>query len=95
MIGGSIKKGQIGHFILSVGKTLEQKQDGTANIAILKSRFGPDGVVFENIIFNNGNLVIDCSNSLDVSFLQHGHNNKRKDSKFIEETIKKSRNNFS
>lgn len=95
MIGGSIKKGQIGHFILSVGKTLEQKQDGTANVAILKSRFGPDGVVFENIIFNNGNLVIDCSNSLDVSFLQHGHNNKRKDSKFIEETIKKSRNNIS
>ena len=36
MIGGSIKKGQIGHFILSVAKTLEQKEEGRATLAILK-----------------------------------------------------------
>jgi hypothetical protein len=47
MMGGSIKKGQIGHFILSVAKTLEQKEEGRATLAILKSRFGRDGVVFD------------------------------------------------
>jgi len=39
-MGGSIKKGQIGHFIVSIAKTLDQKENGTATMAILKSRFG-------------------------------------------------------
>jgi hypothetical protein len=67
MIGGSIKKGQIGHFIVSVAKTLEQKEEGRATMAILKSRFGKDGVIFEDILFDNGTLVIDTNDSSDVS----------------------------
>ena len=58
MIGGSIKKGQIGHFIVSIAKTLEQKESGHANIAILKSRFGKDGIIFQDAIFNNGTIQI-------------------------------------
>jgi len=58
MIGGSIKKGQIGHFIVSIAKTLEQKESGHANIAILKSRFGKDGIVFEDAKFDNGCISI-------------------------------------
>jgi hypothetical protein len=61
MIGGSIKKGQIGHFIVSIAKTLEQKESGHANMAILKSRFGKDGIVFEDIIFDNGRIKIDIT----------------------------------
>jgi len=61
MIGGSIKKGQIGHFILSIAKSLDQKENGRANMAILKSRFGKDGIVFEDIVFDNGTLVIDIT----------------------------------
>jgi len=68
MIGGSIKKGQIGHFIISIAKTLEQKEAGTATLAILKSRFGKDGVIFEDILFDNGTLKIDTDVSSDVSF---------------------------
>lgn len=60
-IGGSIKKGQIGHFIVSIAKTLEQKENGTANMAILKSRFGKDGIVFEDIIFDNSKIQIDMN----------------------------------
>lgn len=60
-IGGSIKKGQIGHFIVSVSKTLEQKENGTANIAILKSRFGRDGIIFEDIVFDNAKIRIDVT----------------------------------
>ncbi len=58
-IGGSIKKGQIGHFIVSIAKTLDQKDKGTATMAILKSRFGKDGIVFSNIIFNNASIQIE------------------------------------
>jgi hypothetical protein len=58
-IGGSIKKGQIGHFIVSIAKTLDQKDRGTATMAILKSRFGKDGIIFSNIVFNNANIQIE------------------------------------
>jgi len=59
MIGGSIKKGQIGHFIVSIAKTLDQKEIGRANMAILKSRFGIDGIVFTDIEFDNGRMQIN------------------------------------
>jgi replicative DNA helicase len=58
-MGGSIKKAQIGHVIISVGKTLEQKEHNLATITLLKSRIGKDGVVFTNCKFNNEYLEID------------------------------------
>jgi hypothetical protein len=62
-MGGSIKKGQIGHFIVSIAKNLDQKENGTATMAILKSRFGKDGVVFEDITFDNAKIQIDMGQS--------------------------------
>lgn len=91
MIGGSIKKGQIGHFIVSVAKTLEQKEEGRATMAILKSRFGKDGVIFEDILFDNGTLIVDTEDSSDVSFLEFEKGTKKKDSMFITEVVKKKR----
>ena len=91
MIGGSIKKGQIGHFIVSVAKTLEQKEEGRATMAILKSRFGKDGVIFEDILFDNGTLVIDTNDSSDVSFLDFEKGTKKKDANFITDVINKNR----
>jgi replicative DNA helicase len=91
MIGGSIKKGQIGHFIVSVAKTLEQKEEGRATMAILKSRFGKDGVIFEDILFDNGTLVIDTNDSSDVSFLDFEKGAKKKDANFITDVINKNR----
>ena len=58
-MGGSIKKGQIGHFIVSIAKTLDQKENGTATMAILKSRFGKDGIIFQDITFDNSRIQID------------------------------------
>jgi replicative DNA helicase len=58
-MGGSIKKAQIAHVILSIGKTLEQKDNNLATLTLLKSRIGRDGVVFQNCKFNNEFLVID------------------------------------
>lgn len=58
-MGGSIKKAQIGHVILSVGKTLEQKEHNLATLTLLKSRIGKDGVIWQNCTFNNEYLIID------------------------------------
>lgn len=58
-MGGSIKKAQIGHVIVSVGKTLEQKDQKLATITMLKSRVGSDGVVFSNCKFDNELIIID------------------------------------
>jgi len=62
-MGGSIKKAQVGHVIISVAKTLQQKELGLATIAITKSRLGKDGVIFENCKFDNATLEIDTQQS--------------------------------
>jgi hypothetical protein len=62
-MGGSIKKGQIGHFIVSIAKTLDQKENGTATMAILKSRFGKDGIIFKDMIFDNARIQIEMGES--------------------------------
>lgn len=70
-MGGSIKKAQIGHFIMSLARTIEQKKDNKANIAILKSRFGRDGIVYENCEFHNGTLQVKINvqpDGLDTLF---------------------------
>lgn len=66
-MGGSIKKAQVGHVIISVAKSLQQKEMNLATIAITKSRIGKDGIVFENCKFDNELLVIDTEQS--VTFL--------------------------
>jgi len=58
-MGGSIKKAQIGHVILSIAKTLEQKENNLATLTLIKSRIGKDGVIFQNCKFNNEYLEID------------------------------------
>lgn len=58
-MGGSIKKAQIGHFIITIAKSLLQQDNGTANLAIPKSRFGKSGLVFNDAIFNNATIQIE------------------------------------
>jgi replicative DNA helicase len=58
-MGGSIKKAQIAHVILSIGKTIEQKEHNMATMTLLKSRIGKDGIIWQNCKFDNQYLVID------------------------------------
>ena len=98
-MGGSIKKGQIGHFIVSIAKSLEQKENGTANMAILKSRFGKDGLVFEDIVFNNGTIQIEMNsknnNAISVSNLKSNNKSKamNKVSSLMDAGLKARENN--
>ena len=66
-MGGSIKKAQIGHFVVSIAKTLDQKEDGTATMAILKSRFGKSGMIFEDIVFDNARIQIEMGKNKEAS----------------------------
>jgi len=60
-MGGSIKKAQTAHIILSIAKSLEQKDNKTANMSLIKSRVGRDGVNFNNCKFDNEFMEIDVT----------------------------------
>jgi replicative DNA helicase len=75
-MGGSIKKAQVGHVIISVAKSLQQKEMNLATIAITKSRIGKDGIIFENCKYDNEMLVIDTEQSM--TFLGHEEQKEEK-----------------
>jgi replicative DNA helicase len=86
-MGGSIKKAQVGHVIISIAKTLQQKEMNLATIAITKSRLGKDGVVFENCKFNNELLEIDTESS--VTFLGFGEQQEERKRDRVKELMEK------
>ena len=86
-MGGSIKKAQVGHVIISIAKTLQQKEMDLATIAITKSRLGKDGVVFENCKFNNKMMEIDTESS--VTFLGFEEKKEEKQRDRIKELMEK------
>jgi hypothetical protein len=61
--GGSLTKIQVAHFVLSIGKPVDKLEDKTATATILKSRFGPAGKIFQDILFDNARVQIDFSTS--------------------------------
>jgi KaiC/GvpD/RAD55 family RecA-like ATPase len=73
-MSGNIKKAQIGHFIVSVAKSLKQKELGLGTMAILKSRFGRDGLIFKDCVFDNGRMIIDTTDC--VSFMEFEEDEK-------------------
>ena len=88
-MGGSIKKAQVGHVIISVAKTLQQKEMKLATIAITKSRIGSDGVIFENCKFDNELLEIDTESS--VTFLGFEEQKEEKNKERVKELLNKRR----
>jgi replicative DNA helicase len=88
-MGGSIKKAQVGHVIITVAKSLQQKEMKLATIAITKSRIGKDGVIFENCKFDNGMLDIDTEQS--VTFLGHEEQKEEKNRNRIKELLERKK----
>jgi hypothetical protein len=76
-MGGSLKKAQIAHFIMSIGKTLEQKEQKVATISILKNRLGSDGMIFQNCKFDNGLLEIDTNDRVTENGFEVDSEKKR------------------
>jgi replicative DNA helicase len=88
-MGGSIKKAQVGHVIISVAKSLQQKEMKLATIAITKSRIGDDGIVFENCKFDNSMLEIDTENS--VTFLGLEEEKEERNKQRVKDLLEKRR----
>jgi len=88
-MGGSIKKAQVGHVIISVAKTLQQKELKLATIAITKSRIGDDGVVFENCKFDNAMIDIDTESSM--TFLGIEEQKEERQRQRVKEVFEKRR----
>src|SRR6056300_1401446 len=78
-MGGSIKKAQVGHVIISVAKSLQQKEMNLATIAITKSRIGKDGIVFENCKYDNELLEIDTEQSITLLGLEEQKEERNKE----------------
>jgi KaiC/GvpD/RAD55 family RecA-like ATPase len=85
-IGGSVKKAQIAHIILSIARTIEDIEENKATIAILKNRAGKSGRVFQNVEFNNGTCRINTDN---VDELDSMYEFKKKRDDDLLETQKK------
>jgi len=73
---GSIKRAQIAHLIITAAKTLEQKEAGLATMAITKSRFGKDGIIFRDMTFNNALMLFDTEENNIVTQLGYEENKK-------------------
>ena len=86
-MGGSIKKAQVGHVIITVAKTLQQKEMKLATIAITKSRIGDDGVVFENCKFDNAMIEIDTESS--ITFLGLEEKQEERQRQRVKELLEK------
>ena len=86
-MGGSIKKAQVGHVIISVAKSLQQKEMKLATIAITKSRIGRDGIVFENCKFDNELMEIDTESS--VTFLGLEEQKEERNRNRVKELLEK------
>ena len=63
--GGSFKKIQIAHIVMSIARSLDDIKDNKATIAILKNRAGQAGKVFNGVEFNNGTCRISTDNTED------------------------------
>ena len=70
--GGSFKKIQIAHIVLSISRTSEDIAENKARIGILKNRAGRAGITLDDIEFNNGTCRItsngDGTDSVDTIF---------------------------
>ena len=62
-IGGSVKKAQIAHVIMSIARSVDDISNNKATIAILKNRAGGSGQVYNNVDFNNGTCRISTDNA--------------------------------
>lgn len=71
--GGSVKKIQVAHIIMSIARTNEDINRNKATIAILKNRAGMAGKIFNDVEFNNGTCIISTDNIIDFDDAMNAH----------------------
>ena len=88
---GSADKTRVAHIILSIAKQMEDMNNNTATIALLKNRAGLAGSVLQNITFNNGTCKIDTSNIVEYdSMANYEEHREAQTQNVISELVKKA-----
>lgn len=78
--GGSVKKTQIGHVVITLAQTLQQKEEGRLSLHIGKLRAVKIGrTSFPNVKFNNGTCKFDMSDMDSVDNEPLGNSNVSSD----------------
>ena len=90
--GGSFKKIQIAHIVMSIARTMEDIERNKATIALLKNRAGKSGKVFNNVEFNNGTCRISTDNVDEFDNMLAYNSQKHEDRLNIASEIYKARN---
>ena len=88
--GGSFKKIQIAHIVMSIARTVEDIEESKATIAILKNRAGKAGKVFNNVEFNNGTCRISTDNVDAYDSMFAFNKKKEQDKKELQSAIFKT-----
>jgi replicative DNA helicase len=82
--GGSVKKTQIGHVVIQLGQTQQQKEDHRMNIFIGKLRAVKIGrTSFPNVKFNNGTCKFDMSDMDSIDNEPLANNNGNANNSFL------------
>lgn len=76
--GGSIKKSQVAQVIISIARTLEDRENNKATLALLKNRSGLGTKIFRNIVFDNGRCIIICDDVEELDSLKKWDEEQKK-----------------
>ena len=85
--GGSFKKIQIAHIVMSIARTMEDIERNKATIALLKNRAGKSGKVFNNVEFNNGTCRISTDNVDEFESMVEYNKNAQKEKTILAKEI--------
>lgn len=88
-MGGSIKKAQIAHIIMSIARTNEDIAENRATISILKNRAGQAGKIFDNVSFNNGLCYISTDDADELGSMYQMDKKRNDDRQMAAENIMK------
>ena len=88
-MGGSIKKAQIAHIIMSIARTNEDIAENKATISILKNRAGQAGKIFDNVSFNNGLCYISTDDADELGSMYQMDKKRNDDRQIAAENIMK------
>lgn len=65
--GGSFKKIQIAHIVISIARSLDDIEANIATFCVLKNRAGQSGKIFSNVYMNNGTCIIKSDDAQEYS----------------------------
>lgn len=91
-IGGSAKKVQISHVIVTIARTVEDIKNKKATISLMKNRAGIAGLVWTNVDFDNGTCIISMDNVDDGQDMFEYKKQKEKEEMDLQTAIFKTIN---